>query len=305
MPDPQDNDRLPPGVYSSPACPPLALLRAWNQQVLPADLSSDVASHLDSCALCPALLHDLQQIAQSAITSAERSRIRRRLPLIAPPIRVAGWRWYAITAAAVALVVAGILLAVRETEHPEEARAILPTFFTHTEQAHASESSARTPAVTPPGDAARIAKLNPPANLTSSPTPHSDPSAAPEPSPQQLTPAFDAYTRGDYALATQRFSQLAKQFPRSCTPFLYLGVTQLLINDNAKALFNLTRAEQFVSPEQKDIASWYRAIAALRTRAPNAGQLLHALCGRNQSAYAEQACELEQRAAPTDAGLIR
>jgi len=114
------------------------------------------------------------------------------------------------------------------------------------------------------------------------------------PTAQQLAPAFDAYTRNDYPLATQRFSQLAKQFPRSGTPFLYLGVTQLLTNDNVNALFNLTRAEQFVSPDQKDTASWYRAIAALRTSAPNARQLLHTVCSRNGSPYAQQACQIEQ-----------
>jgi hypothetical protein len=115
-----------------------------------------------------------------------------------------------------------------------------------------------------------------------------------EPTAQQLAPAFDAYSRNDYALAAQRFSQLAKQFPRSGTPFLYLGVTQLLTNDNADALFNLTRAEQFVSPAQKEDASWYRAIAARRTNAPNASELLHTICGRNGSPYAQQACQLEQ-----------
>jgi hypothetical protein len=115
-----------------------------------------------------------------------------------------------------------------------------------------------------------------------------------EPSAQQLASAFDAYSRNDYTLATQRFSQLAKQFPRSGTPFLYLGVTQLLANDNASALYNLTRAEQFVSPNQRDAASWYRAIAAQRSGAPNASQLLHAICSRNGSAYAQQACQLEQ-----------
>ena len=294
MPDSHDNDRLPPGVYSSPTCPPLALLRAWRQQVLPADLANDVASHVESCALCPTLLNDLEQVVQSAITFAERSRIRRKLPLVALPARVAGWRWYAVASAVVALVASGAMLAVRETQHPEEAAHIRPPlFFAQPAQAHVSETPARTSAA-PPVDGSQIAKLDPPAHLASSPTPRDGASAAPEPTPQQLAPAFDAYVRSDYSLATERFSQLAKQFPRAGIPFLYLGVTQLLINDNARALFNLTRAEQFVSPDQKDIASWYRAIAALRTGAANANQLLHSVCERKESPYAQQACQFEE-----------
>jgi hypothetical protein len=92
----------------------------------------------------------------------------------------------------------------------------------------------------------------------------------------------------------QRSSQLAKQFPRSGTPFLYLGITQLLMNDNTNAFFNLTRAEQFVSSVKKDTASWYRAIAAMRANDPNARQLLHTICRRNGSPYAQQACQIEQ-----------
>jgi hypothetical protein len=294
MPDSYNNEHLPPGIYSSPTCPPISLLRAWQQQVLPVNLASDVASHVESCALCPTLLHDLEQITQSAITFTERARIRRKLPVLVPPTRVAGWRWYAIASAVVALVVAGATLAVRQTEHPAEARITPPFFFAQPAQARVSETSAKTPAATPPRDASQIAKLDPPANIAPSPAPRGGPSGAPEPSPQQLAPAFDAYIRNDYSLATQRFSQLAKQFPRSGTPFLYLGVTQLLINDNTDALFNLTRAEQFVSPEQKDTASWYRAIAAVRTGAANANQLLHSVCERKESPYAQQACLFER-----------
>ena len=294
MPDSHDNDRLPPGVYSSPTCPPLALLRAWQQQVLPADLASEVALHVESCALCPTLLNDLEQFSQPAITSTERSRIRRKLPLVAPPNRVTGWRWYAIASAAVGLVVAGALLAVRETKHPEDTHVIPPPFFAQSVQTSPSAPPVGAPPPTSPRDASQIAKLDPPPSLVSSTTPRGGTSAAPEPSAQQLAPAFDAYIRNDYSLATERFSQLAKQFPRAGTPFLYLGVTQLLINENADALFNLTRAEKFVSSDQKDVASWYRAIAALRTRAPNAAQLLHSVCERKGSPYAQQACRFEK-----------
>jgi hypothetical protein len=294
MPDSHDSDRLPSGVYSSPTCPPLALLRAWQQQVLPADLASDVASHMESCALCPTLINNLEQFDRTGITSTEHSHIRRKLSLGAPPNRMTGWQWYAVASAALALVVAGVLLAVRETEHPEDAHIIPPPFFAQSVQSSPGQPPAGTPPPAPPRDASQIAKLAPPPYLVSSPTLRGGLLAMPEPSAQQLAPAFDAYIRNDYSLATERFSQLAKQFPRSGTPFLYLGITQLLINNNTEALFNLTRAEQFVSSDQKDVASWYRAIAALRARAPNAAQLLQSVCERKGSPYAQQACQFEK-----------
>ena len=283
MPDrnQRDPDSLPEGVHASPACPPLALLRAWKEEVLPDELARDVGSHAEACPLCTTLLADLEHLSQPGITSAERDRIRRRLPLISPPTRIAGWRWYAVASAAAALVVAGILLVIRQTEHPTAANLSL-AFEPPAAQSAASHAEPQ------------VAKLEPPSvDLSSALVLRSGPSMS-EPTAQQLAPAFEAYARSDYSLAAQRFSQLAKQFPRSGTPFLYLGVTQLLANDNTNALFNLTRAEQFVAPAQRDAASWYHALAALRARAPNARQLLHSVCSRNGSAYAQRACQIEQ-----------
>lgn len=289
MPDlyPNDPDTLPTGVFASPACPPLALLRAWQENALPADLARDVASHAEDCALCSTLVSDLEQLPQPGITAAERARIRQKLPLIAPTARTGGWRWYAAAGAAAALVIAGVLVTIRQTEHPRQAHIDLPII------SEPPQTKAAAPQAATPTDKPQLAKLEPPVDLSPALVLRGETDTS-EPSAQQLASAFDAYSRNDYTLATQRFSQLAKQFPRSGTPFLYLGVTQLLANDNASALYNLTRAEQFVSPNQRDAVSWYRAIAAQRSGAPNASQLLHAICSRNGSAYAQQACQLEQ-----------
>ena len=291
-----DPDTLPPGVLASPACPPLALLRGWKEEVLPEDLARDVASHVESCSLCRTLLADLQHLPQPAITSAERTRIRHKLPLAASPPCGAGWRWYAVASAAAALVIAGVLLVVHQTRHPTAAHVTEP----FTPPAAQTQTQTATTQSTKPAAATadiQVAKLDPPLDTSPALILRGEATSS-EPTAQQLAPAFDAYTRSDYPLATQRFSQLAKQFPRSGTPFLYLGVTQLLTNDNANALFNLTRAEQFVAPAQKDAASWYRAVAAERTGAANASQIFHSLCGRDGSTYAQQACQFEQAHPP-------
>jgi hypothetical protein len=289
MPDLYSNepDTLPTGVHASQACPPLALLRAWKEDVLTADLARDVASHAENCTLCSTLISDLEHLPQPGITAAERARIRQKLPLIAPTARTGGWRWYTVAGAAAALIIAGVLLTISQTEHPRQAHIDVPTV------SEPAQTQAVAPQPAAPSAEPQLAKLEPPVDLSPALVLRGEVTTS-EPTAQQLAPAFDAYSRNDYQLAAQRFSQLAKQFPRSGTPFLYLGVTQLLTNDNANALFNLTRAEQFISPGQKDVASWYRAIAARRTNAPNASQLLHAICSRNGSPYAQQACQLEQ-----------
>ncbi len=295
-----DPEALPAEVRVSRSCPPVALLRAWKEEALPEELARDLAAHTDTCPLCTTLLSDLERLHQHAIAATERERIRRTLPLVAPLARVTGWRWYSLGAAAAALVIGGILLIIRQTEHPNVAPVAMPettaTSMHSTEMAEAPIPQNQTPQTqvqAQPNSQLQIAKLDPPVQFSPALVLRGEASSS-QPTAQQLAPAFDAYTRSDYALAAQRFSQLAKQFPRSGAPFLYLGVTQLLTNDNAQALFNLTRAEQFVSPAQKDAATFYRAVAALRTNAPNANELLHSVCTRTLSSYSKQACQLEQ-----------
>jgi hypothetical protein len=205
--------------------------------------------------------------------------------------RHTGWHWYAVASAVAALVFAGVFLTVREVEHPREAQNVIPitppTKQTATPHQIPTQIDASSVAEI------QIAKLAAPINMSPGLVLRGEASTT-EPDSQQLTPAFRAYSSGDYVRAAQLFSQLAKQFPRSGTPFLYLGVTQLLTNNNADALFNLKRAEQFVAPAEKDSASWYRLAASARTHASDTVQLAHALCNRNLSIYAQQACKLEK-----------
>ncbi|MBS1800842.1 MAG: hypothetical protein JSS95_13585 [Acidobacteria bacterium] len=292
MPDLKDKERLPDGVRAQAECPPVALVRAWQEGALPDELIRDVAAHMSDCALCRTLLADLDQISQPAITSAERDRIRRRLPVIAYTAEHStGWHWYATASAAAALVIAGIFLTVRLAERPHVAQNEILVTPPARQTAAPPQIPAQVDALSAAG--IQISKLAPPLDLSPGLILRGEASST-EPTMMQLTPAFRAYNSGDYALATQLFSQLAKQFPRSGRPFLYLGVTQLLTNDNAAALFNLRRAEEFVSPSEKDAASWYRLAASARTQASDTAQLAHALCNRNGSTYAQQACQLEK-----------
>jgi len=289
MPDQNNSELLPPDVRTSNDCPPLALLRAWQVEALPEELVHDIAAHVSTCRICSGLLADLEQLPEPTITAAERERIRRKLPLIVPAEqRRPSWKWYSAAAAVAAVAISAVFLTVRETRRSTEtARQVETTPLAPT------APSAPKP-VSPAAPQVQVARLDPPLSLAPDMVLRGETTPA-QPTAAQLQPAFSAYKAGDYAQAIASFSQLAKQYPRSGTPFLYLGVSQLLTNDNKNALFNLTRAEKFSDTSQRDAASWYLLAASVRTQAPEAAQQAHDLCARgDRSRYSSQACELER-----------
>jgi hypothetical protein len=225
------------------------------------------------------LLTDLEDLPQPSLTSLERDRILSKLPIFVPA--KIGWSWYAVSAAAVALVIAGFFF-LRQP-------ASVPPFR------EVAQSQPATSASKPAAPLIQIAKLEPPLDLSPALVLRGEASAT-QPTAQQLEPAFTAYTQGDYPAAEQHFRILAQQFPRSETPFLYLGVTQLLQNDSTDALPNLSRAEALArqnnGPQRND-AAWYHALAAIDQHAPDASTLLENVCFRKSSPYSQQACQLK------------
>ena len=269
-----NGESLPAGVYVFQSCPPLSLLRASIEELLPSEIAFDVSSHIDACALCQMLLTDLEFVPPVSLTPKDRERIRRNLP-VAPPPQTHGWHWYAASAAAIALVVAGLSL------------------FVHLSTVGAASSPAPVPqtlSTQPEPSPSVIAKLAPPLDPSSAPAVPGASSAT-----QQLAPAFAAYTQSDYRLAAQRFKLLADQFPRSETPFLYLGITQLLQDDPKDAVPNLARADALARQNhgaQRNEAAWYHALAAVEAHSTDAPDLLESICTLKNSPYSQQACEL-------------
>ncbi len=278
----EQDEALPSSVRPTRHCPPLSVLRAHQEEVLPSTLAADVSHHIKQCALCQMLLTDLQHTPQPAITTNERDRILRKLPNTSPTVP-AGWRWYAAAAAAIILAVAGAFLFLRQPQTNQ------PT--------QATSQPAETPAPQTPATRLQIAKLAIPIGLAPGlalrgEAPTQQPTAA------QLSPAFEAYAKDDYPLAAQRFTELADQFPRAELPFLYLGISQLFQHDTAHALTALTRADALAQQNnsaQKDAAAYYHAFAAVVAHSPDAPQLLHSICAQTKSPYSQQACDLENR----------
>ncbi len=188
------DESLPPGLRPTSYCPPVALLRAYQEQVLPLTLASEIAEHLQHCGLCPMLLADLEHVPQPAITADERQRIRHTIP---SPLRTPSWRWYTGVAAAAALILAAVFLVLH---HPTPAPD---------QTAHVKQLDQPKPAPLTPQTHIEVAKLDPPLELAPGLALRG---AAPshQPTPDQLTPAFTAYAQSDYPLAAQLFSELAK-----------------------------------------------------------------------------------------------
>jgi hypothetical protein len=276
----EQDEALPSNVRPNQHCPPLSLLRAHQEEVLAADLAADVNRHIEHCSLCQILLTDLQHVPQPAITASERDRILRKLPHAAVPT---GWPWYAASAAAIILAAAGAFLFLRQ---PQTSQPTLAT--TQASLAPAPQSIGRN---------LEIAKLAVPIGLAPGLTLRGE-APTQQPTAAQVSPAFEAYVKDDYPLAAQRFTELADQFPRAELPFLYLGVTQLLQQDNAHALTTLNRADTLARENhssQKDDAAWYHALAAIATHSPDAPHLLNVVCADTRSSYSKQACELEKQ----------
>lgn len=280
-------ETLPAGLRPTLPCPPLRLLLAHREGVLAEDAAAEIAGHLERCGLCRCLLADLEHgnLEPPGLSQRERDLMRRKLPI---PMAAdsKNWRWYAVSGALAAVLLMCAVLALRTWPSREGQTAQTAQVVQPKPPEPAVPSQEQQPQV-------EIAKLAPPLALAPGLVLRGGPVG--QPNPDQLAPSFSAYEKSDYPLAAERFDLLAKQFPRAEVPVLYLGVTQLLMHDDQAAFTSLTRASQLATSETKDAAAWYLAIAAVRTRNPEAAGLLHDLCRRPKSAYAEQACILEAK----------
>lgn len=259
-------------------CPPLAMLRAHADSVLPSDAEARIGAHLAQCTLCRMLVKDLPFLESQLFTPASRNRIRNISVRSKKPSAIP---WFAIYAIAAGLAFIASLLI---TANRESTRQIATTQITQT------NSQSDLPQL-------QLTKLPPPPPSVSYLVFRGAVSAS-EPDAAELTPAFAAYNSNNYALAAARFTRLATRFPNSDIPILYLGVSQLLSGNNSAALTSLNRADAIAKPRQKSAASWYHAAAALLAHSPDAPALLRSACNRTTSPYSQRACSLSDATEP-------
>jgi TolA-binding protein len=284
-------------------CPPLDVLQALGEEVLPPELERAASSHLDTCSLCQQLLADLKTEDQNGsfakiaeMTASEDQRLQSRtstaaLRLSSYPNRLTP----VLMATAAAALVAVALFTVEHWHHSAPTQASTPA-------PHSSSPVVLPRAAAPVLEATLdipFAPLAPPDGTRSLQTRGASEA---EPSIQTLLPAFRAYNSANYASAASSFQHLERSYPESLVVPLYLGVSQLALGDDGTAAASLqlalSRATSAGNSPAADEARWYSAIAANRQHDPaSAKRFLAQLCDSPASPYAARSCELLKTAA--------
>jgi len=163
----------------------------------------------------------------------------------------------------------------------------------------ASAVAVQQPGTNPPMEFAELHQISPLAAPDDAPglVSRGDSSGtSAEPTATDLLPAFRAYNRGDFGVAAVAFAALADRFPDAEIPALYLGVSQLESGEDAAARGTLTRALRNADGARHADATWYLAVAELRTGdAAAAVPLLQSLCPPASTPYAPRACALAKQ----------
>jgi len=277
-------------------CPPLDVLLALKQEVLPAEVEAAATRHVERCPLCQQLLADLEleglgtQRRDAPMTTAESQRVHTRIAIMPssnPQSSRSQARAWAATAAVAAILIigAGSFTAWQwnRTPSPTPGIAVEQPLSVSPTTPVALEAQLQIPfaPLAPPSEGPKLATRG---------------AGSAEPSVEALLPAFRAYNRADFAHAAKEFSKLQHDYPHSAQAALYLGVTELALNDDASAVTNLQLAlDHLPAPAGTDpeAARWYLAIAKNRLHDPSAARLLlRTVCQDKNSSYASRSCEL-------------
>jgi len=256
---------------SAAPCPPLNLLLAVGQDVLPPDVEQQVTAHIQTCGLCQMLIKDFADLPEANLTVLHSADIRATIPR---PQHVAG-EVRSHTSRSVFAIAAMVLFAL--------------CGFAAYRAFHQPTAPPLVAVVEAPKRITPFEKLAPPDMALDMGSRGSHHQAAP--SADQLLPAFTAYNSGDYATAQTAFATLAQQYPKSDLPLLYLGVTDLLLGKNREAADVLSKADTLAAPTRKEHIAWYRALAAQRTDDPSTNTMFSTICAAGGT-YSARACSL-------------
>jgi hypothetical protein len=269
------------------ACPPVDLLFAVEEDVLPAASGAPIRDHIASCKLCQTILTELDP-AYEAFSPAANARIRAQIEARSTSFshRSSNSARRNLLAIAAVLIVGIVSFFSYRLLHPSASE----------QPATATNHAPAAPVAI--AELHNIAPLSPPGDVPALVTRGA--STVHGPSVNDLMPAFRAYNRGNFAQAAADFAPLAGRFPTSEIPPLFLGVSQLELNQNAVAQHSLQQAYNLAGPSHHDDAAWYLALADLRLSEPAAAvPLLHQLCSQPRDPYALRACALAHEIHPS------
>jgi hypothetical protein len=273
------------------SCPPLNLLFAAEEDVLSVSAGSSIRTHIAGCSLCQTILAELDPSNAALAPEADgriRARIESRVARPSALMHMSGTTRRYLFALAAILILGSLGIFSYRLVHSstEERLAVIPY--------HTSPGERPLPDL---AELHRIAPLAPPDDVPALVMRGS--STAHGPTVHDLMPPFRAYNRENFAAAATGFAALAKRFPDSQIPPLYLGVSQLELSENDDAQRSLERAYYLSGPAQDD-AAWYLAIADLRLDKPQvATPLLHDLCEHDHNSYTARACTIVRQIGPS------
>lgn len=105
-------ESLPEALRPIRPCPPLKLLLAHKEDVLPENAAAEITGHLEHCGLCRTLLADVEHLSPPGLSKREQELMRRRMP-IPEAVDSTKWRWYAVSGAVAAVLLVGAFLGLR------------------------------------------------------------------------------------------------------------------------------------------------------------------------------------------------
>ena len=271
-----------------PHCPKPALLQAAHAGVLPEEAGASVKAHMEACATCRSLAHDLAELDDVPLQPTEREKIwgmiRAGIAAEESGAKAAAptpwWRLFlrpipvAIAAAAVVLLAIGGRL-MRDPQPPAAVAVNQPSQPPVATAPHAGVLRPDKAPVLLPASALLIWRGD---------------SSAANTQGKELREALIPYQADQYGEAVQRLESLAKKYPRLAEAQFYLGVSQLLMERNDDAVASLKAARSLAGLALRDQAAWYLAVAWHRTgRDADARPLLEHLCQAG-GATSERAC---------------
>jgi len=274
--DPQEQDFLT--RVELPSCPEVGLLYSAREGILPNEQARVVTEHLAQCEVCRTLFADMESIEFGTPTAAESLNIRERITRSAPgafePTKPEPtWirkRWWIPTLAMAACAVLAVVLLRQKSDTPAAPQIAqakpIPEIQIEKLPIHVDPNTLL--ATRGPGDAS-------------------------QPSPKELVKALSRYQKDDYAAAAQQLKTLATKYSQDGTLRLYLGVSELFLDQNEDAATELLTAKTLNDDGRLADTNWYLAVAELRLKQPDkALPLLHELC-EGKSTYSQRACAVE------------
>ncbi len=275
--DPEEKDFL--SRVQLPACPDVALMEAAHEGVLPESKVQQLSAHLRDCAVCRTFFEDLDAIEYGTLSSAEAANIRRRIEHDAPRAFASAqpsWirkRWW-VPALAFAACLAIAFVVTRPTK---------------------TDVQVSGPQVAQAKPLPEIAVEKLPIRVDPTTLLATRGGQGDQPSGPELAKALAKYQADDYAAAVQQLKALAGRYPKDGVIRLYLGVSELLINQNADAAKDLSAAAGTLEGARAIDSQWYLAAAELRLKDGGAAlPLVEQICA-GKSTYKEQACTLESQ----------